>query len=929
MNAEIERKWQERWQRAGVFESNPKEIKKFYLTAAFPYPNSPQHIGHARTYTTTDVYARYMRLKGFNVLFPMAFHVTGTPILAMAKRIAAKDSEILDVFEQIYKIPRSVAESLKDPVELVMFFSREIEAGMKEMGFSIDWRRKFYTFDKPFNAFIQWQFRKLYEKKLLKKGAHPVPWCPSCKNAIGAHDTKGDVDPEIGEYVLIKFAYKDGYLLAATFRPETVYGVTNMWLNPNATYVRFRSKNGEIYFISKEAAGKFALQGKDGEVLEELSGAVFIGGECTNPITGETVRILPATFVEPKNGTGVVMSVPAHAPYDYIALRDLKGTEYEYKGEFKQVLRIDGYGNFPAMEIVEKMGIKNQNDELLENATSEIYSKEAHTGVMVVGEYAGERVSIAKEKIKEDMLASNKALTMHEIVNGPVFCRCGTLGAVKLVTDQWFIDYGNEEWKELARECLSLMRIIPSQTRQEYEYTIGWLREKACTRASGLGTRFPFDEKQVIESLSDSTIYMAFYTIAHYIRELKESELCDELFDYVFLGIETEKANSKNPTYKKMRDEFLYWYPHDSRHSGADLVHNHLTFFIFNHCAIFPRELWPRGIVTNGFVLMEGKKMSKSMGNILPLREAIKKYGADVVRFSVVSGADLAVDADFNQTMADGIANRLRFILSLLESQNENVGGRPIDVWFISRMNRRIALVDEHLSALRLRDAAQEVFYNTVNELRWYLRRAKPSERVMREFFEKWSIMISPFMPHIAEEIWEKLGKKEFVENATFVSISNFPVADEKKINERVEFGEKIIEQTRGDIETIISLIGKKKRIRIFVASEWKRILYAIAYEEKSFEKAMKKAMSLPEIKAHGKEAQKVLMHFIKNINELSPLLLSESEELSFLSDAIGFFEKEFGTEISVEKEDDAIGNDFVVKKASQALPHKPAILLE
>ena len=102
---DIESKWNRRWDEAGIYQPTCGKGEKFYLTAAFPYPNSPQHIGHGRTYTTTDIYARYMRMKGKNVLFPMAFHVTGTPILAMAKRIAEKDAEILEIFEKIYGIP--------------------------------------------------------------------------------------------------------------------------------------------------------------------------------------------------------------------------------------------------------------------------------------------------------------------------------------------------------------------------------------------------------------------------------------------------------------------------------------------------------------------------------------------------------------------------------------------------------------------------------------------------------------------------------------------------------------------------------------------------------------------------------------------------------------------------------------------------------
>ena len=238
---EIESKWQKVWEEDKIFEANPMEKKKFFLTAAFPYPNSPQHIGHARTYTTTDIYARFKRMQGYNVLLPMGFHVTGTPVLAMAKRIAAKDEEILGILKNIYKIPEQIFPTLTEPTNLVEYFSKEIELGMKEMGFSIDWRRKFYTSDAIFNRFIEWQFKNLKEKGFLTQGAHPVAWCPNDNNAVGSHDTQGDVDPEIEEYVLIKFKFGNDYLLTATFRPETIYGVTNLWVNPNATYVKILS----------------------------------------------------------------------------------------------------------------------------------------------------------------------------------------------------------------------------------------------------------------------------------------------------------------------------------------------------------------------------------------------------------------------------------------------------------------------------------------------------------------------------------------------------------------------------------------------------------------------------------------------------------------------------------------------------------------
>ena len=931
----IEEKWQRRWAEGRIFEADPIESrKKFFLTAAFPYPNSPQHIGHARTYTTTDVYARYMRMRGYNVLFPMGFHVTGTPVLAMAKRVAARDPELLEIFEKIYRIPPDIISTLNEPRRLVEYFAKEIELGMREMGFSIDWRRKFYTYDKAFNAFIRWQFEKLKDKGYLVKGSHPVPWCPAEDNAVGAHDTKGDVDPNIDEMVLIKFELRDRpgeYLVCATFRPETIYGVTNIWVNPNARYSLVNIE-GRRYWVSSEAARALSMQFPGMRVLAEASGTDLEGKEVRNPITGEFVPVFPASFVAPEVGSGIVMSVPAHAPYDYLALRDLKGTKWEpMLPEPKQVLSLEGFGKFPAKEIVERMGITDQSDKRAEAATEEIYSKEAHTGRMVVGEYAGLRATEAKEKIKEEMIASGKALKIYEIVNGPIYCRCGARIGVKIVSDQWFIDYGNKEWKEEVKKAFSRISIIPEKMRAEYEYTIDWLKPKACVRAQGLGTRFPFDETKVIESLSDSTIYMAFYTIAHHLKGLEADKLDSAFYDFVLLGRGdaakvAEKLGISEEMLRAMRAEFLYWYPLDSRHSAGDLIHNHLTFFVFNHTAIFPESLWPRQIVTNGFVLMEGGKMSKSLGNILPLREAIRKYGADVVRFAVVSGAELSADSDFNQAMVDGVSSRLKWMASMIEEnvqRTDEGGSKSIDDWLLSRLHRRLKKATSDFNLLLLRDITQEVFYNSINDLKWYFKRKGDSRSTLSEFYKTWILMMAPFTPHICEELWERIGGKGFVSTAPW------PEYDESKINDRAELAEDVVVKTREDIENIMKLTGKKpSRIYLFVASAWKRKLYRIAREEKRFDLAMKKAMEDEELKKNAKLVSKLLQQLIKEIGSLKPIVLSQEEELMALRDAADFLGSEFSAEVLALNEEEADGEERK-KKAANAIPMKPSILIE
>lgn len=905
-NPSIEKKWQNIWSNKKVFESDPNELEKKFITAAFPYPNSPQHIGHARTYTTADIYARYLRLKGYNVLFPMGFHVTGTPILAMAKRIGAKDEEVLSVFEKIYGISRDEAASLSDPKTLVSHFSKEIEQGMKEMGFSIDWRRKFYSYDEKFNKFIQWQFRRLLQKGFVEKGEYPIAWCPSDAQAVSAHDTKGDVDPELEEVSAILFeSSKDEYLVVSTYRPETIYGVTNLWINPEFEYVKAKW-GSKTLIMAKKAAQNLSLQLKL-EILSVVDSEKILKMKVKNPIDSKKkLPIYCASFVKEDVGTGVVMSVPAHAPLDFLALRDMG----EKVDDLPQVLQTENYSKIPAKDVVEKFGVKNQMDPKSADATAELYTKEAHEGIMIVSPFKGLKGVVAKEKIAKSLFDQAHAIKLFILQNAPIKCRCGATVVVNLLNDQWFIDYGNPSWKEKTKEALNQMSIIPEKTRQEYEYTLDWLKKRPCTRASGLGTKFPLDETKMIEALSDSTIYMAFYTIKHLIEKTEIFDLTDEFFDYVFLG----KGESKDEIWAACRDSFEYWYPVDSRHSGADLIRNHLTVFIFTHVALFDKKFWPKQIATNGFVLMDGMKMSKSMGNILPLRKAISEFGADIVRFSVVAGAEISSDTDFNRSVAIGMKSKLEFISKLVSESSSPIPiGSRMDDWILSRLNRKIAQMDTLYSTLSLRELSLVLFYDIISDLQWYVKRNKRHN--LREFFKKWTILISPIMPHIAEEFNSILG------NEDLASFSKFPEAETSLIKENVELGEELVQSLISDIERVSKLIGKKPtRIKLIVADSWKRDLFEIAQETKTFDGILKNANAkgLP-----MKDAPTIVKSIMKNIHAL-PKILDSNEEYLALMDASSFLGDEFGAKVEVYHE-----KESTEAKAKNAMPSKPAIILE
>ncbi|HEY4672773.1 MAG TPA: leucine--tRNA ligase, partial [Nitrososphaerales archaeon] len=540
----IQSKWRKRWTEAKIFETNPDPAKKkFYITVAYPYPNSPQHIGHGRTYTLADVHARYKRMQGFNVLLPMAFHYTGTPILAMSRRISEGDSELIETFRKIYGVPDEDIKKLGEPISIARYFHQEIKNGMIEIGYSMDWRREFTTIDPQYSKFIEWQFHKLAEKGYITRGSHPVGWCPKDGNPVGQHDTIGDVEPEIGEYTLVKFDL-DGYIIpTATLRPETVFGITNVWINPDARYVKAKLGN-EKWIIGKDAIPNLEILGSKITIESEHNGSEFVGKYLVNKFTGVKTVILPAKFVDPKNGTGIVMSVPAHAPYDFQALEDLK-KDSTFKDVLKAINPIviissEKYSGVPAAGIIKEMNIQKQDDAKLEEATQQLYTYEFNLGKMLpnTGYYAGLGVREARDSVKAEMLKTGKGTTLYTIMNRPVICRCGTECTVKIFENQWFINYGDPKWKETARECLASINILPEDIRPEFQYTVGWLREKACARKSGMGTKLPFDKEWIIESLSDSVIYMAYYTIARLLTEKKISaeQLPNEFFDYVFLG---------------------------------------------------------------------------------------------------------------------------------------------------------------------------------------------------------------------------------------------------------------------------------------------------------------------------------------------------------------------------------------------------------
>lgn len=955
---QIEDKWRKEWKKAKIFEANPdSQRKKCFVTFPYSYANGPLHVGHGFTATRVDAYARFKRMQGYNILFPWAWHWTGQTIAGASERVKAGDKDFVRALREIDGVSEEDLKKFVDPSYMATYYTRENRETVKHIGFSVDWRRDFHTTSSTFNKFIEWQYERLREKGYVAKGTHPVVWCPHCESPTGDHDRQEGEGVRPEEYILMKFKIKDAYLPAATFRPETIYGVTNMWINPDAAYIKAQVNN-EQWIISEEAAEKLKEQRRKIEVISQFKGREIIGKHFVNPINNKKLLILPGWFVDPSHATGIVYSVPSHAPYDWLALRDLQ-TNPESLKEFNiepasvkniqpiSMIRVEGSGEHPAIELVEQMGVKNQYDPKAEEATKLLYKKEFHSGVLkdLCREYARKTVYEVKDRLIQDFKQKGIADSMYDLPQ-QVICRCLTPCIVKVLEGQWFLRYSDQAWKEKAKEALNKASVYPESAVQWFINVIDWLKEWPCARKTGLGTTLPWSPGWIVETLSDSTIYMAFYTISKHIKHfnIKPEQLIAQVFDYVFLGrgnVEkvAEKSQISRAVLESMRTEFLYWYPVDFRDSAKELVPNHLTFFLFHHVALFPPEHWPKAIGVNGMLMIEGKKMSKSKGNFVTLRNALNQYGADATRCALLLGAEDMDDPDWRSESVREVKGKLESFYSLanslIEAKREDVKVGHLEKWLISRLEHRTKKVTESMEIMKTRTAIENVFFEVWNDFRWYKRRKERSNTmILREAMETWIRLLAPFAPHICEELWNKLGRK------SFISLAEWPTYDKKKVDVRAEETEGLIKNVLDDTFNILRATKiKPKKIYYYSAAPWKWKIY-LKLMEKSVStrvvqsEVMRELMRDPDMKKMAKGVAKFISQVIDEINrmpddkKIRQIKVGVIDENQALKGAETFFERELNAEISAYHEEDPRRHD-PKKRAELAKPYRPAIYIQ
>ncbi|UKK02800.2 leucyl-tRNA synthetase [Theileria orientalis] len=669
-----------------------------------------------------------------------------------------------------------------NPDHWLMYFSPLAIQDMKLFGLSVDWRRSFITTNRNpyYNLFVEWQFDRLKSLDKLLYGSRPSIFSRLTMQTCGDHDRSEGEGATPQEYTVIKMKLdvsvknpftqfvgeyekytenlkeKNVYLLAATLRPETFYGQTNLFVCPEGEYEAFLGfeaprltfntvgvvetkmslkeaveKSECVYLTSRRSAMNMAHQGltilnenatpgnDDGEddlfSLHKFTGMDLIGSSVVTPLSvHKSVYVVPMVTASMHKGTGIVGCVPSDSPDDYVVLSEMRRKVAYFKEKYNvleeyvsleevPIIDVPEYGTCMAVKLCNESKVTSPKDyQKLEELKEFVYKKGFYTGVINVGPYKDQKVVDAKNKIRDEMI-SNKQAFMYYEPSKNVVSRSGDV-CVVAICNQWYTKFGDEEWKKNVMEQLNRNNFTcySESSLNQMKHVINWLDNWACSRSYGLGTLLPWEDitknkNILIDSLSDSTIYMAYYTVAHYLQSdifgskpgllnMSADKLNKTLFDYVF------NISDKFPTFNdgtveqvdkqivetinRMREEFKYWYPVDVRCSGKDLLFNHLTMSLFIHEAIWRGcnfEYMPRSFFCNGHVLVDSEKMSKSKGNFLTIEDSIKLYTADGTRIAMADAGDSLDDANFSKETAE--SSVLKLFNFLQTSKNDMATG--------------------------------------------------------------------------------------------------------------------------------------------------------------------------------------------------------------------------------------------------------------
>ena len=806
---EIEKKWQNYWEENDCFHTEEDESKKkYYCLEMFPYPSGKLHMGHVRNYSIGDVVARFKKMDGYNVLHPMGWDSFGLP----AENAAIKHGIHPNIWTW---------DNIK-----------EMRNQLKELGLSYDWNREVATCHPDYYKWMQWIFIQFYKRGLAYKKENPVNWCPSCQTVLANEqvvdgccercktpvgkknlsqwylkitdyaerlldnlDTldgwpnkvkvmqKNWIGKSVGAEVDFKIKDSDETLTVFTTRVDTIYGTTYMVLAPEYPTVLEMVNGTEYEKPVKEYIEKVEHMNdiERTSTSNEKTG-VFIGKYAVNPFTKMEIPIYISDYVLMGYGTGAVMGVPAHDQRDF---------------DFATKFGID------IVPVVDPGDPSIDLNNLKEACAAE--------GTLInSGEFNGlnNRVAIDKfiDLIEKDNIGKKT------------------------------VNYRLRDW------LISRQRYWGTPIPMIYCDDCGWVPEKE----ENLPVMLPTDIEFTGKGESPLTTSKTFADVKCPVcgkPARREMDTMDTFLDssWYFLRY-CDPKNNKAPFDPK---KAAYWMNVDQYIGGVEHAILHLMYARFFQMAFYDMGLVEdeepfRNLLTQGMVNKDGKKMSKSIGNVVSPEEIISKYGADTARLFILFAAPPDRELDWSDK---GVAGCYRFLNRVYRMVYEIKAKYPdvpqafeiktaADKSLNYSLNYTIKKVSEDVGGRFNFNTAISSLMELVNEMYKYKELDDVNIGLLGKATKDLILMLSPFVPHICEEMWEHIGQKESV------TTMRWPEYDKDAL-------------IKDDGEIVVQINGKVKEKLTVAATADKQELEKIALENEKIKllldgKSVVKVVAVP-----------------------------------------------------------------------------------
>lgn len=789
----IEKKWQRRWEETDAFRATEDAAgQKYYCLVMFPYPSGNLHMGHVRNYAIGDVIARFYRMNGYNVLHPMGWDAFGLP----AENAAIKN-----------RIP---------PAKWTWGNIENMRRQLRSLGLSYDWSREVTTCHPEYYRWTQWLFLQLYHRGLAYRKKQAVNWCPSCATVLANEQVVGGrcerCDTEVTTRDLeqwffritdyadrllddlkklpgwpekvklmqenwigkshgaeLEFLAENGSRITVfTTRPDTVFGVTYLVLAPEHPLVeeliRGKAEARQVMEFVEKVRKQSEIERASAEGEKE---GVFTGAYAVNPISGEKVPIWVANYVLLEYGTGAVMGVPAH---------DQRDLEFARKY------------NLPVRVVIQPLG-KNLDAATLEQAydgpgvmvnSGRFDGLDSEVGRLKITEFAEEK-GCGREKVNyrlRDWLISRQRYWGAPIPI--IYCdRCG------------IVPVPEEDLPVLLPEDVAFEPTGESPLLKAEDFL-----NTTCPRCGASARR----ETDTMDTFVCSSWYFLRYCSPR----------------------DREQAFDSS----KVR----YWMPVDQYIGGVEHAILHLMYSRFITKVLYDQGLVPcdepfTNLLTQGMVLKDGAKMSKSKGNVVSPEEIIEHYGADTARLFILFAAPPERDLDWSDQGVDGayrFINRVWRLVQSLAPVIRDTGSTPDAGALGSQerelrraIHRTIRRVTEDIKTRFNFNTAVSAIMELVNALYHYTEGTAEQEwhrDVLKEGISALITLLAPFTPHLAEELWEAIGGKGSVHE------QKWPEADPEALKqEEINIAVQVNGRVRDHLDVPVG-IGSKELEKLVLA---------------------------------------------------------------------------------------------------------------